>query len=75
MGLQLGLNVLFDKLQQGCVENQQVVQVAKLRVEAEDAYGQRLLAIPPAAEKPGGFARDDGASVRKVGGHFAVVFD
>ncbi|KAF8464561.1 hypothetical protein BDZ91DRAFT_729393 [Kalaharituber pfeilii] len=61
-----GLNVLFDKLQQGCIENQQVIQVAKLRAEAEDAYGQRLLAIPAAANRPGGFGRDDGASVRKA---------
>ena len=44
------------------------MQVARLRADAEDAYGQRLLTIAPAAERPGGFARDDGASVRKVGG-------
>lgn len=61
-----GLNVLYDKLQQGCVENQQVIQVARMRADAEDAYGQRLLAISPAAFKPDGFGKDDGASVRKA---------
>ena len=38
-----------------------------MRAEAEDVYGMRLGDIGPAADKfTGGFARDDGASVRKV---------
>jgi hypothetical protein len=38
-----------------------------MRAEAEELYGQRLGDIAPAADKlAGGFARDDGASVRKV---------
>jgi hypothetical protein len=38
-----------------------------MRAEAEDVYGMRLGDIGPAADKiSGGFARDDGASVRKV---------
>ncbi|CUS13793.1 unnamed protein product [Tuber aestivum] len=61
-----GLGVLFGKLQQGVIENQQILQISKLRADAEDAYGQRLATIPAGAEKPGGFGRDDGASVRKA---------
>jgi hypothetical protein len=38
-----------------------------MRAEAEDTYGMHLAGIGPAADKiPGGFSRDDGASVRKV---------
>jgi hypothetical protein len=63
----IGLGVLFGKLQQGVVENQQVLTIARMRAEAEDVYGQRLAEIVPAADRmTGGFSRDDGASVRKV---------
>ncbi|KAH8664308.1 hypothetical protein BX600DRAFT_381114 [Xylariales sp. PMI_506] len=62
-----GLGVLFGKLQQGVQENRQVLTIARLRAEAEDVYGQRLADIAPAADKiSGGFARDEGASVRKA---------
>jgi hypothetical protein len=61
-----GLGVLFGKLQQGIVENQQVLQISRMRVDAEDLYGTKLIAISPAVNKSGGFGRDDGASVRKV---------
>ncbi|KAI5290416.1 hypothetical protein KEM52_000453 [Ascosphaera acerosa] len=63
-----GLNVLYGKLQQGVTENQQLLTIATLRADAEDAYSERLSAIPPAADKLAGtgFARDDGASARKA---------
>ena len=62
-----GLGVLFDKLQQGIVENQQVLTIARMRAEAEEQYGRRLADIVPTTDKmTGGFARDDGASLRKV---------
>ena len=62
-----GLGVLFGKLQQGVLENQQVLTIARMRAEAEESYGDRLSDIGPAVDKfTGGFARDDGASVRKV---------
>ncbi|UKZ94169.1 uncharacterized protein TrAFT101_009049 [Trichoderma asperellum] len=62
-----GLGVLFSKLQQGVVEDRQVLTIARLRAEAEEAYGQRLSDIAPAADKlSGGFSRDDGATVRKA---------
>lgn len=62
-----GLGVLFGKLQQGVVENRQVLTIARLRAEAEEVYGQRLADILPAVDKvQGGFGQDDGASTRKV---------
>ncbi|TAQ84074.1 hypothetical protein B7494_g7602 [Chlorociboria aeruginascens] len=62
-----GLGVLFGKLQQGIAENEQVLTIARMRAEAEDAYGIRLGDIGPATDKiTGGFSRDDGASVRKA---------
>ena len=62
-----GLGVLFSKLQQGVMENRQVLTIARMRAEAEELYGQRLADIAPAADKvTGGFGKDDGASVRKV---------
>lgn len=48
-------------------ENQQVLTVARMRAEAEELYGQQLAGISLATDKiPGGFQRDDGASVRKA---------
>jgi hypothetical protein len=64
----LGLGVLFGKLQQGVSENEQVLTIARMRAEAEDVYGMRLGEIGSATDRiQGGFSRDDGASVRKVG--------
>ncbi|OAA77419.1 Rho-GTPase-activating protein 8 [Akanthomyces lecanii RCEF 1005] len=62
-----GLGVLFGKLQQGVMEDRQILTLARLRAEAEDVYGQRLADIAPAADRvSGGFSRDDGATVRKA---------
>jgi hypothetical protein len=63
-----GLGVLFGKLQQGVQENQQILTVARMRADAEEVYGNSLSNIGPATERiNGGFNRDEGASVRKVG--------
>ncbi|EOD48023.1 putative and fes cip4 domain protein [Neofusicoccum parvum UCRNP2] len=62
-----GLGVLFGKLQQGVQENEQVLMIARLRAEAEETYATKLADIAPATDRiSGGFARDDGASVRKA---------
>ncbi|RMZ79171.1 hypothetical protein DV738_g3543, partial [Chaetothyriales sp. CBS 135597] len=62
-----GLGVLFQKLQQGVVENQQILTIATLRADAEAAYADRLASIAPTVDQmKGGFSRDDGASVRKA---------
>ena len=62
-----GMGVLFGKLQQGGIENQQVLTIARMRADAEEQYSRRLGEIAPAVDKmSGGFSRDDGASVRKA---------
>ncbi|KAG7127884.1 Rho-GTPase-activating protein 8 like [Verticillium longisporum] len=62
-----GLGVLFGKLQQGVLENRQILTIARMRAEAEDLYGTRLSDIAPASDRiQGGFASDDGATVRKA---------
>ncbi|KAG6356598.1 hypothetical protein INS49_014471 [Diaporthe citri] len=62
-----GLGVLFSKLQQGVIENRQVLTIARMRSEAEELYGTRLNDIAPAVDKvQGGFSKDDGATVRKA---------
>ncbi|KAI4145237.1 MAG: hypothetical protein L6R39_003893, partial [Caloplaca ligustica] len=62
-----GLGVLFGKLQQGVIENEQVLTIARMRAEAEEQYGSKLGDIVPTTDRmTGGFARDDGASLRKA---------
>lgn len=69
-----GLGVLFGKLQQGVIENQQMLTIASLRADAEDMYSDKLGDIAPTIDRMhGGFARDDGASVRKVCTNFRQV--
>jgi hypothetical protein len=70
----LGLGVLFDKLQQGVQENHQVLTIARMRADTEELYASRLADIVPATDRiSGGFQRDDGASVRKVGYGFLLA--
>ncbi|KAG5291332.1 RhoGAP and Fes/CIP4 domain-containing protein [Histoplasma capsulatum G186AR] len=62
-----GLGVLISKLQQGIVENQQILTIANMRAAAEEQYSSKLGEIAPAIDRmTNGFARDDGASVRKA---------
>ena len=62
-----GLGILFQKLQQGVVENQQVLTIASMRADAEETYADGLGNIAPTIDRmTGGFARDDGASTRKA---------
>jgi hypothetical protein len=62
-----GLGILFQKLQQGVTENQQMLTIASMRADAEGMYSERLGDIAPTIDRvTGGFTRDDGASVRKV---------
>lgn len=64
-----GLGVLYGKLQQGAVENKQIITIASMRADAEEQYGLKLGDIAPTVDRvtPTGFGKDDGASVRKVG--------
>jgi hypothetical protein len=63
-----GLNILFTKLNQGVIENTQILTIASLRADAETAYATSLGAIAPAVDRLNatGFKRDDGASTRKA---------
>lgn len=63
-----GLGVLYGKLQQGVVENKQILTIASMRADAEEQYGLRMGEIAPSVDRmtAAGFGKDDGASVRKV---------
>lgn len=62
-----GLGILYGKLQQGVVENKQILTIATIRADAEDQYGQKLGSIAPAVDRmTTGFGKDDGASARKA---------
>lgn len=63
-----GLGVLYGKLQQGVVENRQILTIASMRAEAEESYGLRMGDIAPSVDRMTavGFGKDDGASVRKA---------
>ncbi|KAL4821710.1 hypothetical protein BDW67DRAFT_171775 [Aspergillus spinulosporus] len=62
-----GLGVLYGKLQQGIVENKQILTIASMRADAEEIYSSKLGEIAPTVDKMiAGFAKDDGASVRKA---------
>ncbi|KAL4881391.1 hypothetical protein BJY04DRAFT_57743 [Aspergillus karnatakaensis] len=62
-----GLGVLYGKLQQGVVENKQILTIASMRADAEETYSQKLGDIAPSVDRMvAGFAKDDGASVRKA---------
>jgi hypothetical protein len=63
-----GLGVLYGKLQQGVVENRQILTIASMRADAEEQYGLRMGDIAPSVDRmsAAGFGKDDGASVRKV---------
>ncbi|KAG5372083.1 Rho-GTPase-activating protein 8 [Yarrowia sp. C11] len=70
-----GLGVVFDQLDKGCNENDEVLALVNARMEAEEAYGNRLKEIPTQfgeAKKSGGFfaskngSQDEGASLKKA---------
>lgn len=63
-----GLGVLYGKLQQGVMENKQILMIASMRADAEDQYGLRMGDIAPNVDRltSTGFGKDDGASLKKV---------
>ncbi|KAJ5558744.1 hypothetical protein N7461_002716 [Penicillium sp. DV-2018c] len=63
-----GLGVLYGKLQQGVVENRQILTIASMRADAEEQYALRMGDIAPSVDRmtPVGFGKDDGASIRKA---------
>ena len=61
-------SVIDVGLQQGVVENRQILTIASMRADAEEQYGLRMGEIGPSVDRmsSAGFGKDDGASVRKV---------
>lgn len=65
-GYKDGLDALFEKLQQGVVESDEVLALAAARAEIEEQYGVKLRDMQTNfATKRAGFGRDDGASMRR----------
>lgn len=45
-----------------------MLTIARMRADAEEVYGNKMAEITPATDRiSGGFQRDEGATVRKVG--------
>lgn len=62
-----GVQTVYDKLQQGINENQQVLNLVASRITIEEGYGQRLQSVRSShyASKTG-FGRDEGATLKQA---------
>lgn len=65
-----GLNVLFDKLEQGVAENAQILDFVSRRISLESAYAANMKtaseSVMSSRTSAQGFDRDEGASVKQV---------
>ncbi|KAF9171889.1 hypothetical protein BGX20_006755, partial [Mortierella sp. AD010] len=61
-----GINVLHAKIDQGAVEDQEILTYLKERIDVEQRYGNALIEMGNRRLKLDGFLRDDGASLRKT---------
>ncbi|KAF9565332.1 hypothetical protein EC968_004169 [Mortierella alpina] len=61
-----GANVLHAKIDQGAVEDQEILTYLRERIEVEQRYGNALIEMGNRRLKLDGFLRDDGASLRKT---------
>ncbi|KAG0249270.1 hypothetical protein BG011_009451 [Mortierella polycephala] len=61
-----GLNVLHGKIDQGAVEDQEIMTYIRERIDVEQRYGNALIEMGNRRLKLDGFLRDDGASLRKT---------
>ncbi|KAF9907471.1 hypothetical protein EC991_010936 [Linnemannia zychae] len=61
-----GINVLHSKLDQGVVEDQEILTYLRERIDVEQRYGNALIEMGNRRLKLDGFLRDDGASLRKT---------
>ncbi|KAG5360425.1 Rho-GTPase-activating protein 8 [Yarrowia sp. B02] len=61
-----GVQTVYDKLQQGIHENQEVLNLVSSRITIEEGYGQRLQSVRSShyASKVG-FGRDEGATLKQ----------
>lgn len=62
-----GVQTVYDKLQQGIQENQEVLNLVSSRITIEEGYGQRLQSVRSShyASKVG-FGRDEGATLKQA---------
>ncbi|CAJ0837001.1 8219_t:CDS:10 [Entrophospora sp. SA101] len=60
-----GMNILYDKLEQGKVENEEIITFLRERISVEETYGKRLCDLSKSSSRKDGFLRDDGASLRR----------
>lgn len=61
-----GVGVIFDKLRQGINENTEVLNMVSDRIQIENSYAANLQTFPVShSPTPGGFNRDEGASLRQ----------
>ncbi|KAG0329431.1 hypothetical protein BG000_000084, partial [Podila horticola] len=61
-----GVNVLHSKIDQGAVEDQEILMYLRERIDVEQRYGNALIEMGNRRLKLDGFLRDDGASLRKT---------
>ncbi|KAF9102134.1 hypothetical protein BGX27_011168 [Mortierella sp. AM989] len=61
-----GVNVLHAKVEQGAVEDQEILAHIRERIDVEQRYGNALIEMGNRRLKLDGFLRDDGASLRKT---------
>jgi len=62
-----GINTLLAKLGQGIVENNELLALARARADAEESHGLKLAQLAEQlAPRKEGFARDDGATMRRA---------
>ncbi|KAF0540874.1 Rho-GTPase-activating protein [Gigaspora margarita] len=62
---QKGINILYDKLDQGSVENEEIIDFLKERIAVEELYGKKLCDLSQISSRPNGFLCDEGASLRR----------
>lgn len=65
-----GINVLFDKLEQGVMENSQILDFVSNRISLESAYASKLESttnnVLTSKSSTSGFDRDEGASIKQA---------
>ncbi|KAG9293862.1 hypothetical protein G9A89_019200 [Geosiphon pyriformis] len=60
-----GAYALYDKLEQGRFENEEVVAFFRERIAIEELYGKKLCELAKMKSRPDGFSLDDGASLKR----------
>ncbi|ORX96276.1 Rho GTPase activation protein, partial [Basidiobolus meristosporus CBS 931.73] len=61
-----GINQLNEKLAQGSIECDEILGFLKERAAIEEQYGSKLCELGKRKSKNGGFAKDDGATLKRT---------